>query len=145
MLAEYLEPKKILIDFNEHSYRVALQKMIGLSAEKNVDDILDSILNRDKVMPTAMGKGIFLPRAIIDDKPKSEVIMAINHGGITLEDYGTSVANIIMVFLFSKNDDHAAILAQSLRLLTDDSLRAALFDCRNPDEVIKAITDWENQ
>ena len=145
MLAEFLEPEKILLNFEEHNYHEALRKMLSRSAEKNVDQVLDRILSRDKVMPTALGKGIFLPRAIIDEKPRSEVIMAINHGGLVFEDYGALVANIITLFLFSKSDDHAAILAQSLRLLNDDGLRKTLFDCRKPDAVIKAITEWEKQ
>jgi len=145
MLAEFLEPEKILLNFEEHNYHEALRKMLSRSAEKNVDQVLDRILGRDKIMPTALGKGIFLPRAIIDEKPRSEVIMAINYGGLVFEDYGASVANIITLFLFSKSDDHAAILAQSLRLLNDDGLRKTLFDCRKPDAVIKAITEWEKQ
>ena len=145
MLAEFLEPGKILLNFEEHNYQEALRKMLSRSAEKNVDQVLDRILVRDKVMPTALDKGIFLPRAIMDEKPRSEVIMAINHGGLVFEDYGASVANIIMLFLFSKSDDQAAILAQSLRLLNDDGLRKTLFDCKKPDAVIKAITEWEKQ
>jgi mannitol/fructose-specific phosphotransferase system IIA component (Ntr-type) len=145
MLAEFLESEKILLNFEERTYQNALRKMLCKSVEKNVDQVVDRILSRDKVMPTALGKGIFLPRTIMDEKPRSEVIMAVNHGGLVFEDYGSSVANIIMLFLFSKSDDRAAILAQTLRLLNDDSLRTTLFKCKEPNAVITAITEWEKQ
>lgn len=145
MLAEYLAPQKIILDLKENNYRETLKKMVGLSNEMDVDQVLDGIYGREKIMPTALGKGIFLPRVVIDEKSRSEVIVAINHSGVVFEDYGTSVASIIMLFLFSKHDDRAAILAQGLRLLNDDSLRATLLDCRKPEDVIRAITDWEKQ
>ncbi|UCD18859.1 MAG: PTS sugar transporter subunit IIA [candidate division WOR-3 bacterium] len=143
MVAEFLDTKKILIDFEESTYRAALHKMMGLSVEKNVEQVLERILSREKVMPTAVGKGIFLPRTIIAEKSRSEIIMALSHAGLVFEDYGTSVANIIMLFVFSPNDDYAAILAQSMRLLNDDSLRTALYDCKKPADVVTAIADWE--
>ncbi len=145
MVAEFLDTEKILIDFRENTYRAALHRMVGLSAEKNVEEVLERILSREKVMPTAVGKGIFLPRAIIAEKSRSEIIMAFSHAGLVFEDYGTSVANVIMLFVFSRNDDCAAILAQSLRLLNDDSLRTALYGCKKPADVITAIADWEKQ
>ncbi|UCF70452.1 MAG: PTS sugar transporter subunit IIA [candidate division WOR-3 bacterium] len=145
MVAEFLDTKKILIDLEESTYRAVLHKMVGLSAEKNVEQVLERILSRENVMPTAVGKGIFLPRAIIAEKSRSEIILAFSRAGLVFEDYGTSVANIIMLFVFSRNDDYVAILAQSIRLLNDDSLRTALYDCKKPEDVITAIADWEKQ
>ncbi|MCK4940861.1 PTS sugar transporter subunit IIA [candidate division WOR-3 bacterium] len=145
MLADYLGEGNILLNFDERSYRQALLKMLSKSVERNNLQIVDKILERENIMSTAMGKGVFLPRVIVTDKSKSEVIIAVNPNGLSFEDYGTSTANIIMLFLFSKNNDYAAILAQSLRMLNDDSLRADLLESRNAGDVIKAIREWEEE
>jgi mannitol/fructose-specific phosphotransferase system IIA component (Ntr-type) len=73
------------------------------------------------------------------------VIMAINHKGLIFDDYGTAIANIILLFVFSEKDDYAAILAQSLRLLTDDVLRVDLLNSKKPRDVIKAVREWEKE
>ncbi|MBE0432504.1 PTS sugar transporter subunit IIA [candidate division WOR-3 bacterium] len=143
MLAEYLRPDQILLNEGGQDYRDMLQKMVARSAEQDAGGIVDEILAREKIMPTALGKGIYLPRIRIDGKTGSEVIIAVNRQGLRFEEYGSKVANIIMLFIFSRDDDHAAILAQSLRLLNDDNLRATLLKCTKETEIIRAISDWE--
>ncbi|MGB7055874.1 MAG: PTS sugar transporter subunit IIA [bacterium] len=145
MLADYIDERKVLLNVDERSYQGTLLKMLEKSAEKDGAVIVQKILEREKVMPTALGKGIFLPRVVLMEKPKSEVIIAVNSKGLAFDDYGTATASIIMLFLFSENDNYAAVLAQSLRLLTDDSLRSDLIRSKKPKDVIKAIREWEKE
>ncbi|MDH4211772.1 MAG: PTS sugar transporter subunit IIA [candidate division WOR-3 bacterium] len=145
MLSEYLEPGKILLNAEGNSYRELLSMMLDRSSVTDIPGTVDKILEREKIMPTALGKGIFLPRIVVDDIKRTEVLVTLNHGGLVFDDYGTGVANVIMLFLFSKNDDYIALLAQSLRLLNDDSLRSDLLHCRKADDVIKTVNDWEKE
>ena len=144
MLAQFLDPRKIFLNFEEHGYEQALRTLIKVSNEKNIDVVLKDLQERERVMTTAMGKGIFMPRVTIDGKERSEVIMAVNHSGLALKDHSALVVNIIMLFLFSKKDDRPTMLAQALRLLNDENLRKAIFQCKRPDDVITAIADWES-
>lgn len=145
MLADYIDERKVLLNVDERSYQGTLLKMLEKSVEKDGAVIAQKILEREKIMPTALGKGIFLPRVVLMEKPKSEVIIAVNSKGLAFDDYGTATASIIMLFLFSENDNYAAVLAQSLRLLTDDSLRSDLIRSKKPKDVIKAIREWEKE
>ncbi len=143
MIAQYLDPRKIFLDFEEHGYEQAMRSLIMVSNEKNVDGVLKNLQEREKIMTTAMGKGILMPRATIDGKERSEVIMAVNHSGFVLQDHSTPVVNIIMLFLLSKKDDRPTMLAQALRLLNDENLRKTIFRCKRPEDVIAAIEEWE--
>ena len=145
MLADYIAEQKVLLNMDETSYKGVLLSMLDVSTEDDCAGIVEKILDREKIMPTALGKGLFLPRVILKEKPKSEVIIAVNSKGLTFEDYGAQTASIIMLFLFSEHDDHAALLAQSLRLLTDDCLRTDLLKSKKPKDVIKAIREWEEE
>lgn len=145
MLAEYTTEHKVLLNVQEKSFKETLLAMLDKSAENDGASIVEKILEREKVMPTALGKGLFLPRVILKDKSKSEVIIAVNSKGITFDDYGAQTASIIILFLLSEHDDYAALLAQSLRLLTDDCLRTDLLKSRKPKDVIKAIREWEEE
>jgi len=145
MLSVYLDERKVLLNVEERSYRGLLKKMLERSVEQDAEPIIEMILEREKIMPTILGKGIFLPRVVLKEKNKSEVIIAISPTGITFEDYGAVPASIVMLFLFAQQDDHPAILAQSLRLLTDDSLRSDLLTSKKPKDIIKAIRKWEEE
>jgi len=145
MLSNYLDDRKVLLASKERSYRELLRKMLERSTEKNVEAIQKMILERENIMPTILGKGIYLPRAVLREKNKSEVIIAISPTGLKFDDYGSVPASIIMLFLFAGRDDHPTILAQALRLLTDDNLRSELFLSEKPKDVIKAIRKWEEE
>jgi len=145
MLADYLDKDRILLNVTAEKYRDMLVRMLETSAEQDKLCVVDNILQREKIMPTAIGKGIFLPRAVLRDKSKSEVIIATNPSGLSFEDYGPMQAYIIVLFLFSEKDDSAAILAQTLRLLSDDTLRSDILESIAPIDVIKAISEWEEE
>jgi mannitol/fructose-specific phosphotransferase system IIA component (Ntr-type) len=145
MLADYLDKDRILLNVTAKKYRDMLLHMLETSGEQDKLCVVDNILEREKIMPTAIGKGIFLPRAVLKEKSKSEVIIATNPSGLSFEDYGPMQAYIIVLFLFSENDDSAAILAQTLRLLSDDTLRSDILESVAPIDVIKAISEWEEE
>jgi mannitol/fructose-specific phosphotransferase system IIA component (Ntr-type) len=145
MLADYLDERKIMLNVEERSFRATLLKMLEKSTEKDVDAIVDKILEREKIMPTALGRGIFLPRVLLQNKSRSEIIIAVNAKGQCYDDYGSITANIVMLFLFSRNSDYATVLAQSLRLLNDDSLCSELLKSKKPKDIMKAIQDWEQE
>jgi mannitol/fructose-specific phosphotransferase system IIA component (Ntr-type) len=145
MLTDYIAEAKVLLNVEETSYKGVLLSMLNKSAETDGTGIVERVLERERIMPTALGKGLFLPRVILKEKARSEVIIAVNPKGLTFDDYGAQIANIIMLFLFSEHDDHAALLAQSLRMLTDDCLRTDLLKSKKPKDVIKAIREWEEE
>lgn len=145
MLSGYLKSSRVLLNVKGNDYRELLSTMLAKSSANDIPGAVDKILEREKIMPTAMGKGIFLPRLILDDLRKTEIFIALSHNGLVFDDYGSAVANVIMLCVFSENDDHAALLAQSLRLFNDDSLRSDLLHCRKAEDVIKTIHDWEKE
>jgi len=143
MLAEYFTQAKILLNFEAKDYKQALKQMLAVSSEKNRPQILELITKREALMPTALGKGIALPRIILDDKKKTEMVIALSPKGINANSFDRLPVKIVFLFLFSKMNDYPSILAQSLRLLNDDSMRTELLQCKTADEIIMAIKQWE--
>ena len=145
MLADYLEGEKILLNIEAKDYKQALEKMLAVSSEKNLQPIVNMFMKREALMSTALGKGIALPRIVLDDKKKTELIIALSAKGIHANSFDRLPVKIIFLLLFSKADDYASILAQCLRLLNDDALRTELLSCKTADEVMTAINKWEEE
>ncbi|MGD8979604.1 MAG: PTS sugar transporter subunit IIA, partial [candidate division WOR-3 bacterium] len=78
MLTDYIAEDKVLLNVDDTSYKGVLLGMLDKSAETDGAGIVEKIFEREKVMPTALGKGLFLPRVILREKPRSEVIIAVN-------------------------------------------------------------------
>ncbi|MCK4673775.1 PTS sugar transporter subunit IIA [candidate division WOR-3 bacterium] len=145
MLAEYFEKNRILLNFKAKDFKKALEKMLIVSSEKKHSQIIDTIIKRESLMPTVLGKGVALPRVIIANKEKTEIIIAISQKGINFKGFDLLPVKIIFLYLFSKKDDYPSILAQSLRLLNEDSLRAELLNSKTREEIIAAIKAWEEE
>ncbi len=143
MLSEYLAKERVLLNLKTANLKEALTQMLRMSTEKNHSAIIDSIMKRESLMSTALGKGIALPRIIIEDKAKTEVIVALSPQGISMKSLDLLPVRIIFLYLFSEKDEYPAILAQSLRLLSEESLRAALLNSKAPDDLITIIKKWE--
>lgn len=145
MVFEYLSENKILLNCQAKDYQNLLAQMLALSNEKEYQLIIEIIMAREAAMPTTLGKGIALPRVILDKKDETEIIIALSPNGLNITGLDHEPVKIVFLHLFSKNIDYSEILAQNLRLLNDDSLRAKLLNVKLASEVIKLIKNWEQE
>lgn len=145
MLTEYLEKNKVLLNLKAVDFKQALKKMLIVSNEKKLFQIINRIMNRESLMSTALGKGVALPRIIIENKVKTELIIAVSQKGINLNSFDLLPVKIIFLFLLSKRNDYPSILAQALRLLNEESLRNELLNSKTDDEIITIIKKWEEE
>ncbi len=142
MLAEYLAKNRILFDLDVVDYKQVMEQMLHVSAVET-SEAIERIMERETTMSTVLGNGVALPRVILENKAKTEVIMAIIPKGAKFESLDLLPIKIIILHLFSKQDDHAAILAQTLRLMNDDNLKSEIINCRTGNDVIEVIREWE--
>lgn len=142
MVAEYLAKDRILFELDAVDYKQAMEQMLHVS-EVETSEAIERIMEREATMSTVLGNGVALPRVILENKAKTEVIMAIIPKGAKFESLDLLPIKIIILHLFSKQDDHAAILAQTLRLMNDDNLKNEIINCRKGNDVIEVIREWE--
>lgn len=145
MLADYLDTKKIVLDLDAQDLRQALVKMLSISDEQKHDALLDDMMTRESLMSTVLGKGVAVPRIVIEGKKKTEVIIGLSKKGIDMKSFDRVPVRIVMLHLLASSDDYASILAQSLRLLNDESLRNDLLTCKNQEEIITTMRQWEEE
>jgi len=143
MLGEYLKKSKVLMNVTAESIEKSLMKMLRVSDEKDHVRLVEKIIERETLMPTSLGKDIALPRVHVENKEKTEIILALSPDGLPFRSFDQQQVKIVVLFLFSDNDDAPSLLAQSLRLFNDDSLRAELVKCATEEEVIATVNKWE--
>lgn len=145
MLTDYLDKRHIIVGLDAHDLRGALHEMLKISREKAHSELIDRIMERENLMTTALGKGIAIPRIIIEKKRRSEIIIAVSKKGVKAPTLDLLSIKILFLCLFSEYDNHAEILAQILRLLNDDTLRGELLTIGSPEECYTIIHEWEHK
>ena len=145
MLSTYLDTGKIMIDLHVKTYHEMLQKMIDKSVEQDHAGLLAQVLEREQLMSTALGKGLAFPRVHVPSKPVTEILIGINRNGIDSRGFDLVPIYFVVLHIFSPEDDHASILAQSLHLFNDDTMRAELLQAESVDAFITRVKEWEEK
>lgn len=126
-------------------FKQLLKRMLKLSEERNCGSLIKKIIERERLMSTALGKGVALPRVVLENKAKTEIIIAVSKRGVNLTASDLVPVKIIFLFLFSKKDDYSLLLAESLRMLNDDTLRSEILNVKSAEELIQKIKKWEER
>jgi PTS system nitrogen regulatory IIA component len=145
MLSRYINEDQILLNLEASDYKTVLKKMLTMSQRKDRQQAMNEIIKRESLMSTALGKGIALPRAVLSDDIRTEIIIGLSRPGLVWETLDRLSVQIIFLSLFSARDNRPLIIAQTLRLLNDHNLRRELLNAKSTSAVIEAIRSWEKQ
>lgn len=149
MIVECLSEDRVIINESAEDYPRLLAAMAARSRLGN--DGWDGkktgelIIERDRLAPTALGKGVAIPRLSSDRIKASEIIICINEQGLPVAAIDHKPVKIVFLLLLARNRDHDAILAQTMRLLSDDSLRHELLQAGKSGDVIRILQRWEQE
>jgi PTS system fructose-specific IIA component/PTS system nitrogen regulatory IIA component len=146
-LLEILEPQNIIFDFTASSKEEAIRKMISHMVQNatidsaHEEDIVVSLLNREKSMSTGIGSGVAIPHCSVHYVNELKCAMAIAPKGIDFESLDHALVQIFIMLIVPKNkfQDHIKTLALIAKTLNIPDEREKLIKSRNFDEIKKAF------
>ncbi len=124
-ICDYLKEDHIFLDLKPGGKAQVLKQLMasiekkGLISKKKV--ILDELLQREKLGPTGIEKGIAVPHALIDEIEESFLALAVMKKGVDFEALDKKPAHIILLLLGNKNKPgfQLKILAHICRLIKE--------------------------
>lgn len=146
-LLEILDPKNIIFDFDATSKEDAIRKMIShLVATNSLDgghqeEIISSLLNREKSMSTGIGSGVAIPHCSVHYVDELKCAMAIAPQGIDFEALDHGLVQIFIMLIVPKNkfQDHIKTLALIAKTLNIPEEREKLIKSKNFLEIQQAF------
>ena len=149
-LNDIIDERCIKITLQKKSKRGLIKEMVDLldSAGKitDKDKVLDSVLTREKLMSTGVGKGVAIPHG------KSEGVTHIQAAfGKTAEDVDFQSLDgkpVRLIFLLVGPEEnpilHIKALSRISRLTSHKKFCQKLLQATSPDDVIGILNDAEN-
>jgi mannitol/fructose-specific phosphotransferase system IIA component (Ntr-type) len=146
-LLEILEPHNVIFDFHASSKEEAIRKIIGHMIENQTlekshqEEIITSLLNREKSMSTGIGSGVAIPHCSVHHVSELKCAMAIAPTGIDFESLDQTLVQIFIMLIVPKNkfQDHIKTLALIAKTLNIPEEREKLIKSRNFDDIKKAF------
>lgn len=129
--SELLTAECVLPDIKANCKREAFKAIAENAAARtgvSANEIVNVLLNREKLGSTGVGEGVAIPHAKIDDLPKITGVLARLSKPIDFDAMDDQPVDLVFALLAPTNATaaHLKALAQVSRLLRDDDIRDAL-------------------
>lgn len=144
-----IDHSTILADLHVDNKEDLLHKMVDVLRnqvnENQLEDIRDSIFERERVMSTGVGKNLAIPHGKVNSIEKNYASFAILKEPVEFN----SIDNkpVKMAFLLvgpeKKDSAHIKLLSRISRLMNSTTFREALYECKTREEIYNAFQDEE--
>lgn len=144
-IMDFLCKDAITVDLKAQNKKDAIIELIELLKEskkiKKTDEIIDVVLEREKLGSTGIGQGVAIPHGKTDVLSEQIGVLGISKKGIEFNSLDGEPVYIIFLLVgpVEVTGQHLKALSRISRLFKDKFLRQAIKDAQTKEDVIKII------
>jgi fructose-specific phosphotransferase system IIA component len=148
-ISDILSPDVIEVNLDVKDKDDSLNKIIALAAKSNrildLDKVSQTILDREKLVSTGVGKGFAIPHGKTDAISDIVAAFVITKDPIDFDSIDGEPVRFIFLLVGKETllNTHIKLLSRISRLMNKDEFRAKLLGAKTKDEVLKIFKDEE--
>jgi mannitol/fructose-specific phosphotransferase system IIA component (Ntr-type)/NhaP-type Na+/H+ or K+/H+ antiporter len=150
-LVEFLAEEFIMVDLKALDKWDAIRQLVGFLMRTHrvehitQEELYQSIVDREKDMSTAMGRGIAIPHGHIEKGPAIQGVMAICREGMEFDSPDGDPVKLIMLIVTPKDkkDMHLKVLSSLSSMVSDEAIRTRLMAAISPEDAMEVIESKE--
>lgn len=150
-LGDYLETRFVNTDIRPGPVRDVLGQMVEVFREEGAveaaDALLDSLLERESLQSTGIGRGVAVPHAICDDLEQPRVALGLCREGVDFHALDAEPVHLFFMLLSPSEETrtHIKLLARIARMVRHPELLDTLRECERPEEMVSEIQAYEER
>ena len=150
-LEELLDQQTILVRLKGNQKQEVIEELVdALNTSCKIDDcsdVLNAVLEREKIMSTGIGKGVAIPHGKTDSVDSLVGVLGIKKEGIDFQSLDEQPVYLFFLLISPLNvsGPHIRALAHISRLLRNDNLRKDLIASENPNQTLELIKTAEGK
>ncbi len=150
-LSELLNEDRILFDIKFENKEDAITKMVNsLSGDpliKDLEEVKQAVLEREKIMSTGVGNGFAIPHAKTKGADGFIAILAKLSEPIDFDSHDGKPVNIIFMLIGKETmvSEHIKMLSRISRLMNNDEFRQNLINASSKEEILSLLETEENK
>lgn len=150
-LVEFLAEEFIVVDLKAIDKWDAIRQLVAFLMRTHrvehisQEDLYQSIVDRERDMSTAMGRGIAIPHGHIEKGPAIQGVMAICRDGLEFDAPDGEPVKLIMLIVTpqDKKDMHLKVLSSLSSMVSDEAIRTRLMAAISPEDAMEVIESKE--
>jgi len=150
-ISEILTKKNIIKDLKSFDKESVLEELSNFLKDRgeipNKENLLLSLLEREKLGSTGIGENVAIPHAKIRDIDKIITVFARSQIGVEFESLDQKPVNFIYLILAPENStgQHLKALARISRLFKNPSLRESVLRANETDQIYSILVDEDSK
>ncbi len=148
-IADLITPERVACDVASASKKRALEHLSELLVNQypdiNAVEVFESLVNRERLGSTGLGKGIALPHGRLKHGDKTIAAFIQLQNSIDFDAPDGQPVDLLFALLVpaESTEEHLEILALLTEMFRDPKLRQALRDCHDPHQLYRLLIDWK--
>ena len=144
-IMDFLCKDAITVDLKAQNKKDAIIELIDLLKEtkkiKKTEEIIDVVLEREKLGSTGIGQGVAIPHGKTDVLTEQVGVLGISKKGIEFNSLDGDPVYIIFLLVgpVEVTGQHLKALSRISRLFKDKFLRQAIKDAETKEDIVKII------
>ncbi|RHX88367.1 PTS sugar transporter subunit IIA [Leptospira stimsonii] len=147
-LLTLLHPETIIFNLEAGTKEEVISRLLQKAVEtnqidsENKDEILESLLAREKSMSTGIGSGVAIPHCSVNLVDELKCVMGLNQEGVDFDSIDHQPVHIFILLIVPKTkfQEHIKTLAQIAKALNVKDDREKLIRSRSFEEIQKAFS-----
>jgi fructose-specific phosphotransferase system IIA component len=149
--SDFLKPESIRFHLKAANKQEVIEKLVDVLVNTykltQRQEILNSVLERESLMSTGVGKGVAIPHGKVDAVREVIGSLAILNPGVDFGSPDGLPVQIVILLMASTKETgpHIRALAHISRVLQDKEIREILIHAKNPKEVFDILDRKEKE
>jgi mannitol/fructose-specific phosphotransferase system IIA component (Ntr-type)/Kef-type K+ transport system membrane component KefB len=150
-LVEFLAEEFIIVNLKASDKWDAIRQMTAFLIRTHrvehvcMEDLFQTVAQREKNMSTYCGKGVAIPHGHIEKGPAIQGVLAISREGIDYENKNREKVHLIMLVVTPADhkDAHLKVIASLSAMVRDDAIRERIIAAISPEDAMEVIESEE--
>jgi PTS system nitrogen regulatory IIA component len=150
-LVDVIVAQASVLDMRARTKKEALRELAeAVSAavpELETNQLIETLMEREKLGTTAMGDGIAIPHARLDHIDRIMVSFGKSRAGVDFESVDGELTRLFFLLIAPKKEGsaHLLALARLSRVLSHEEFRQRLLEIEDVDELLRALEQEESK
>ena len=149
-LTDILAPQRVACNIDASSKKNALEQISDIIAQNSAadvpaQDIVDSLIAREKLGSTGIGSGVAIPHGRLKNSDKTIAAFLQLHEGIDYDAIDNQQVDLLFALLVPENstDEHLKILAELAELFSNKAIRDKLRETSDNQQLCELLINWK--
>ncbi|WP_455209308.1 PTS IIA-like nitrogen regulatory protein PtsN [Kaarinaea lacus] len=151
-ISDIISPDRVICDLDATSKKRVLEQLSTVlasnsSASLASQDVVDSLLARERLGSTGIGYGVAIPHGRVKNTDHAIAAFVQLHEGVDFDAMDNQAVDLLFALLVPEDstEEHLQLLAQLAEMFSDEEFRSKLRATKDSQAIYNLLSNWRKK